>query len=697
MKQSVIIAGTVLLSLAMSCKNTNPLLEESPLFGGAPQFDKIKTEHYMPAFKAGIKEAKAEIDAIVNNPEAPTFANTIEALEYSGNTLSRVEGIFYNIMEADNTPELQEIAEEVAPLMNDYSMYVSLNDALFQRIKTVYESEEAKNLEPLQKRLLESTYKSFQRSGANLSAEDKEKYSALNEELSLLTLKFGKNVLGATNAYYMTLTSEDDLAGLPEYLVEAAAETAKEKGVEGWVIDLSAPMYRPFMKYSSRRDLREKLSFAYNTRAVGGEFDNTQVVKDIVRVRTEIAQLLGYPTFADYQLENKMVKNVETVNNFLKKLLDPTLPVAKKEVAEVLAYAKKNGFEGKELQAWDWSYWSEKYKAELYTISESDLKPYFQLDSCINAVFGLATKLYGVKFIERPDLPKYQEEVKIYEVRDSDDSYLALFYADFFPRATKRGGAWMTEFSGQYIKDGKEVRPVVSIVTNFSKPTGGEPALLTHDELETFLHEFGHSLHGMLTKGVYPSMTGTSVKHDFVELPSQIMENFAYEPEYLKSFAKHYKTGETIPDELIEKVVASRNYTSGYLQIRQLQFGICDMAWHTLTSMTDKETIDFEADVLKASDVLPHVPGTSFSTSITHLFSGGYAAGYYAYKWAEVLEADAFSLFKEMGIFNPEVSSSFRRNILSMGDSEDPSVIYRRFRGHDPEPEALLRKLGIIK
>ena len=685
-----------MLALLTSCKMENPLLTESPLPYGAPQFDKIRTEHYMPAFKKGFEEGKAEIDAIVSNPEEPTFENTIVALEFAGETYSNVASIFYNVLEADASDELQRIAEEVAPLANEYSMYITLNEGLFARVKAVYDKRDELSLEPDQMKLLVDTYKSFSRNGANLSPEDKETYSKLNEELSLATLKYGKNVLAATNSFSLNITDEADLEGLPDYVVALGKETAEANGQEGWTYDLSAPSYGPFMKFSARRDLRKQLYYAYNTRGVNEGSDNTEVVKQIAGLRLRIANILGYRTYADYCLEERMLKTPGQVDAFLDELLEPSLPKAKQEIEKIYEYACANGFDDTAIQSWDFSYWSERYKNEMYTLSESDLKPYFQLENCIDAVFGLAGKLYGLQFEQRPDIPAYHKDVKVYDVKDESGRHLALFYADFFPRASKRSGAWMTEFRGQSIKDGVERRPFISIVTNFSKPTAGEPSLLTHDELETFLHEFGHSLHGMLARSRYPSQAGTNVSRDFVELPSQIMENWSYEKEYLEGFARHYKTGETIPQELIDKVVAARNYNSAYLQVRQLHFGILDMAWHECTELPAQSTIDFENEVLTPIAVFPMVPGTSISTSITHLFSGGYAAGYYSYKWAEVLEADAFSLFKEKGIFNREVSDSFRKNILERGSEDDEAVLYRNFRGHDPQPSALLEKLGIV-
>lgn len=694
-----IVAGLAMLALMTSCnmENENPLLSESPLPYGAPQFDKIRTEHYVPAFEKAIESGKAEIDAIVANQEEPTFENTIEALEYAGEAYNNVASIFYNVLEADSNDELQNIAEQLAPMENEYSMYIALNEGLFNKVKAVYGKKDELGLASEQMKLLVDTYKSFSRNGANLSPEDKATYSALNEKLSLATLKFGKNVLAATNAYSLNLTDEAELEGLPDYVIALGKETAVEKGQEGWTFDLSAPSYAPFMKFSARRDLRKKLYEAYNTRAVGGDSDNTEVVKEIAGLRLQIANILGYPTYADYALEERMLKTPSQVDAFLQELMGPSLPKAREEIKAIYEYAKANGFDDTAIQSWDFSYWSEKYKNEQYTLSESDLKPYFQLENCIDAIFGLAGRLYGLRFEERPDIPAYHKDVKVYDVTDESGRHMALFYADFFPRASKRTGAWMTEFRGQSIRDGVERRPFISIVTNLSKPTAGEPSLLTHDELETFLHEFGHALHGMLAESKYPSQAGTNVSRDFVELPSQIMENFAYEQEYLAGFAKHYKTGETIPQELVDKVIAARNYNSAYLQVRQLHFGILDMAWHECSSIPSASTIDYENASLAPYAVFPQVEGTSISTSITHLFSGGYAAGYYSYKWAEVLEADAFSLFKEKGIFNTEVSHSFRDNILARGSEDDEAVLYRNFRGHDPQPSALLEKLGIVE
>lgn len=671
----------------------NPLLTDSALPYGAPQFDKIKTEHYLPAFEQAIAEAKAEIDAIVNNPDAPAFDNTIVALEEAGGRLEDIADIFYNLLEADTDDQMQEVAETISPMMTEYSMYISLNEPLFARVKAVHEAGES--LEPDQARLLDKTWKSFVRGGANLCPEDKERYGKLSERLSLLTLQYGKNLLAATNAYVLNLTDESDLEGLPDFVREAALEAAKSKNMHGWVFDLSAPSYGAFMKYSTRRDLRQRMWMAYNTRATEGENSNIDLCREIADLRLQIAGILGYETYADYALEERMAKNPQTVNDFIQKLLEPSLPAARKEVKDLYEYARSSGFSDSEIQPWDFSFWSERLKDARFSLTDEQLKPYFRLENCVDAVFGLAGRLYGLTFEERNDIPVYHPDVRVYDVKDADGVHKALFYVDFFPRSSKRGGAWMTEFRGQSIIKGVEKRPFISLVTNFTKPAAGKPSLLTHDELSTLLHEFGHSLHGILAEGRYASLTGTNVARDFVELPSQIMENWAFEPEFLDTFARHYETGESLPDDLVRKIVEAKNYHAAYAQVRQLQFGILDMAWHTLRSMPELGTIAFEKEALRDTLVIPSIPQACISTSFSHIFSGGYSAGYYSYKWSEVLEADAFSLFKEKGIFSTEVARSFRDNILSKGSSEDESVLYLRFRGHAPQPEALLEKLGI--
>ena len=689
---SCILGVTLLTACTMQ---NNPLLTESPLPYGAPQFDKIRNSHYLPAFEQAFREGKQEIDAIVANPDAPTFQNTIEALEYSGSAVNRIGAIFYNILEADASDELQEIAEKVAPMETEYSMYISLNEKLFERIKAVYNQRESLKLDQDQKKLLEDTYKSFERNGANLSSDDKKLFSDYSEKLSLLTLQFKKNQLASANNFQMILTDEADLSGLPGYIREMAAQAARDKGVEGWLFDLSAPSYSGFMKFSDRRELREKMYRAYNRRAFGDEWDNTEVIRKIADLRYKEAALLGYKDFADYQTELRMVKNGDAVWRFIEELRAPALPKAKEEVAQLNRYAKSIGFDGDQIQPWDFSYYAEKQRVTKYNLTDEELKPYFRLEDCIDAIFSLANRLYGITF-KPADVPVYHPDVKVYEVHDADGSFLALFYADFFPRASKRSGAWMTEFRSQKIQDGIEERPFISLVTNFTKPTADTPSLITHDEFTTMLHEFGHSLHGIMAQGRYPSMTGTSVDHDFVELPSQIMENWAYEKEYLNTFAKHYQTGNPLPDSLIAKIKASKNYLSAYYHMRQLQYGILDMSYHTQTKPIEGEIVKFEKNALLSTDVLPSVPECMVSTAFSHIFSGGYAAGYYSYKWAEVLAADGFSLFEEKGIFDKETAGKFR-HLLEQGGSVDAAQIYREFRGHDPEPAALLRQLEIIQ
>ena len=685
----------------------NPLLTPSGLPFGAPRFDEIRLEHYLPAFRAAIAESKAEVDAITANPDAPTFANTVEALEFAGAALERVSGLFFNLLEAESDDAMQQVAEEVSPLLTDYEMYVSLNADLFARVKAVHDGSAGPDLAPDQRKLLEECYKGFVRSGALLSAEDKRKYAAMEEELSLLELRYGKNALDATNAFCLALTDEADLEGLPQYVRDLGAQTAREKGREGWVFDLSHPSYVPFLQFSARADLRERMWRAYNARALGGPSDNTGVCVQIADLRLRIARLLGYPSWADYQLEDRMARDIPAVRALLDRLMAPSLPAARREVADLLAYAREHGYGEPQMQPWDFAWWSERYRAEHFDLREEELKPYFRLEDCIEAVFGLATRLYGIRFEPRTDLPVYHPDVRVYDVQDAGGRHLALFYADFFPRPGKRGGAWMTNFRELSAPGGVEERPLVSIVTNFTKPGPGTPSLLTHDELTTFLHEFGHALHGMLAEGRYPSMTGTNVARDFVELPSQLMENWAFEPAWLHTFARHWQTGAPIPDSLVARLVAARNYHAAYFQVRQLRFGLLDLAWHTRqTSFAGSDRrispapanacTTLEQAALKDCTVLPDIPGTCISTAFGHIFSGGYSAGYYSYKWAEVLEADAFARFREEGIFSTQVAASFRENVLAKGGSEDEAVLYRRFRGHDPDPDALLRKLEII-
>ncbi len=699
-KHTKSILGIMMVLFAVSCQDktdSNPLLGKFDTPYQTPPFDKIKHEHYMPALDSAISLARHEIDAIISNPEEPSFENTIEALDHSGKLLANVSNILFNLNEAETDSTLQQIVIEASPKLTDFSNDINLNPELFKRVKAVWEKRESLNLTPEQAMLLDKTYKGFVRNGANLSEADKEKYRAISRELSELTVKFNQNVLAETNSYKLHITNESDLAGLPQSLIDAAAYTAKQKGMEGWVITLDYPMYGPFMKYADNPELRKQLYMAYGSRCFkGNEFDNQKVALRIANLRLELANLLGYPNYATFVLENRMAETPEKVNQFLNQLVEASLPAARQELREVEDFARSIGFTGK-LERWDWSYYSEKLKNARYSYNEEELKPYFQLEKVIDGVFLLANKLYGLTFKPNGNIPVYHPDVKAYEVFDGSGRFMAVLYLDFFPREGKSGGAWMTSFRSQYRENGKDVRPLISIVTNFTKPTDKQPSLLTFYEFSTFLHEFGHALHGMLTDCNYSSLSGTSVYRDFVELPSQIMENFAVEKEYLDLFAVHYQTGEKIPQELVQKIIDSRNFQAGYFSLRQLGFGILDMAWHTITKPVNVDVADFEEKTLKPLDIMPPVKGTNMSVTFGHIFEGGYAAGYYGYKWAEVLDADAFELFKEKGIFNPEVSKSFRENILSKGGTEHPMTLYKRFRGQEPKIDALLKRSGLKK
>lgn len=674
---------------------TNPLLAQWETPHATPPFSKIELAHYEPAFEAAIACQRAEIDAIVNNPAKPTFGNTIAALERSGELLGRIEGVFYNLLSADTSDEMQEIALRVQPKLTELSNDISLNPELFARVKAVYEHPGC-CLKKDDKKLLEDTYKSFARNGAALSDADKELYRQYTSELSALTLQFGQNALAATNAFALNITDPKQVAELPAFVKEGMAADAKARGEKGWTVTLQAPSYVPFVTYSSNRALKEKLWRAYNSRALGGQYDNTEIVRKIANTRLKIANLLGYKCYADYVLERRMAKDTPTVEAFLEELLAATKEHADRECRTVSDYAAKLGFEG-ELMPWDWGYYSQKYRDAEYALNDEVVKPYFQLENVKKGVFLLANKLYGLNFTPNPEIDVYHPDVTAYDVTDEKGRFMAVLYLDFFPRASKRSGAWMTEYRGTKIVDGEETRPLVSLVMNFTKPTGEKPSLLTFDEVETFLHEFGHSLHGMLAEGRYESQTGTSVYRDFVELPSQIMENWATEKEFLDLWAVHYRTGEPIPAEIVERIVAAKNFLAAYGNVRQLSFGMTDMAWHTIAEPYEGDVVAFERASMAPTQVLPAVDGTAMAPAFSHIFSGGYAAGYYGYKWAEVLEADAFSLFKEKGIFNREVSGSFRDNVLSKGGTEDPMDLYVRFRGHKPETRALIEKMGLKK
>ncbi len=699
-KRTNSILGIMMVLLAVSCQDntdSNPLLSKFDTPYQTPPFDKIKHEHYKPALDSAISMARHEIDAIVNNPAEPTFENTIEALDRSGKLLADVSNILFNLNEAETDSILQQIVIEASPILTDFSNDINLNPDLFKRVKAVWEKRDSLKLTAEQQMLLDKTYKGFVRNGANLNEAEKEKYRAISRELSELTVKFNQNVLAETNSYKLHITNEADLAGLPQSLIDAAAYTAKQKGLDGWVITLDYPMYGPFMKYADNRELRKQLYMAYGSRCFkGNEYDNQKIALRIANLRLELANLLGYPNYATFVLENRMAETPERVNEFLDQLVEASLPAARDEVKEVEEFARQQGFKGK-LERWDWSYYSEKLKNAKYSYNEEELKPYFQLEKVIDGVFLLANKLYGLTFSPNANIPVYHPDVKAYEVYDGSGRFMAVLYLDFFPREGKSGGAWMTSFRSQYRDNGKDVRPLVSIVTNFTKPTDKQPSLLTFYEFSTFLHEFGHALHGMLSDCNYTSLSGTSVYRDFVELPSQIMENFAVEKEYLDLFAVHYQTGEKIPQELVQKIIDSRNFQAGYFSLRQLGFGVLDMAWHTITKPVTEDVDSFEKKVLNPLEVLPPVKGTNMSVTFGHIFEGGYAAGYYGYKWAEVLDADAFEVFKEKGIFNREVAQSFRENILSKGGSEHPMTLYKRFRGQEPTIDALLKRSGLKK
>ena len=673
---------------------SNPLLAAWYTPHETPPFSEIKLSDDEPAFDAAIACSRAEVEAIVKNPKKPTFGNTIVALECQGELLNRISGLFFNLLEADSSDEMQEIAQRVQPKLTELSNDISLDPELFARVKYVY--EHPGRLKKEDKKLLENTYKGFARSGAALSDADKELYRQYSSELSALTLQFGQNALAATNAFTLNITDPKVVAELPAFVKEGMAAEAKARGEKGWTVTLQYPSYLPFMTYSSNRTLKEKLWRASGSKALGGEYDNTGIVKKIVNTRLKMANLLGYKCYADYVLENRMAENTKTVNDFLAELLAETKSYADADYRMVADYAASLGFEG-ELMPWDWAYYTEKYKDEKYALNDELVKPYLKLENVKKGVFMLANKLYGLNFTPNEKIAVYHPDVTAYDVTDADGRFMAVLYLDFFPRASKRSGAWMTEFRGTKIEDGKETRPLVSLVMNFTKPTETTPSLLTFDEMETFLHEFGHALHGMLGEGKYESLTGTSVYRDFVELPSQIMENWATEKEFLDLWAVHYETGEPIPAEIVDRIVAAQNYLAAYANVRQLSFGMTDMAWHTLTEPFDGDVEQFEVASMAPTQVMPVIAGTAMAPSFGHIFSGGYAAGYYGYKWAEVLEADAFSLFKEKGIFSREVASSFRDNILSKGGTEHPMKLYERFRGHKPETKALIEKMGLGK
>jgi peptidyl-dipeptidase Dcp len=659
-------------------------------------FSKIKNEDFLPAFQKGIELAKAEIDAIIRNPIKPTFENTIEALAFSGDILDRISSIFFNLNSAETSDEMQKIAQEVSPLLSEFGNDIRLNPDLFARVKAVYEQKEHLNLNPEQTTLLDKKYKSFSRNGANLTEEKKNQLREIDKELSRLSLQFGENVLAETNAFELHITDENDLAGLPEGTREAARSLAKIQNKEGWIFTLDHPSYIPFVTYADNRELRKKMAIAFGARAFqNNEFDNQEIVLKIAKLRFDRAQVLGYKTHSHFVLEERMAETPEKVISFLNDLLAKAKPAAQKEFAQLAAFAKElDGIE--QLEKWDGAYYSEKLKQQLFRLDDEILKPYFQLEKVLDGAFTVAQKLYGITFEEIFEVDKYHEDVKTYEVKDEDDQLVAVFYADFFPRKGKRNGAWMTSFKSQYIKKGINERPHISNVCNFTKPTETKPSLLTFNEVTTLFHEFGHALHGMLANTTYPSLSGTSVYWDFVELPSQIMENWCYEPEALALFAYHYETSEMIPMELVHKIKESASFQEGMATMRQLSFGLLDMGWHGQDPSSIRDIKTFETEQFAATQLYPDVKENAMSTAFSHIFQGGYSSGYYSYKWAEVLDADAFEYFQEKGIFNKEVATKFKENVLSKGGTEPPMILYKRFRGQEPKPEALLRRAGLV-
>ena len=681
----------------MNTSVNNPFLQPYATPHETVPFHLIRLEHYEPAIREGMRQEDEEIAAIVTNTEAPTFANTILPLAESGKLLERVTTVLFNLMSAETCDELEAIAEKMMPELSEHSNNISLNPELFARVKAVYEQRETLTLTPEERQLLEKTYDGFRRNGANLSDADKETYRRLSMELSTLTLRFSQNHLKETNRYELVLTQAEQLKGLPPSAVEAAAHTAAEKGKEGWVITLQAPSYVPFMKYSDCRDLRRELYMAYNTQCThDNEQNNFDIVRQLVNHRMELARLLGYTDYADYVLRKRMAEDSAHVYRLLDDLLEAYTPAAHREVAEVEALARRLKGDDFQLMPWDFSYYSEKLKNEKYQFDEEALRPYFELSRVKEGVFGLATRLYGITFRRNPDIPVYHPDVDAYEVFDTDGSYLAVLYTDFHPRAGKRSGAWMTSYKEQWTEaDGTDSRPHVSVTMNFTKPTADKPALLTFSEVTTFLHEFGHALHGMFARTRFQSMSGTNVYWDFVELPSQFMENFAIEKDFLHTFARHYQTDAPIPDEWIQRIVDASNFNVAYSCLRQVSFGLLDMAWYTRREPFSGDVAAYERQAWQRAQLLPPVDGTCMSVQFGHIMSGGYSAGYYSYKWAEVLDADAFSVFKQHGIFDRATADSFRQHILSKGDTEHPMTLYKRFRGQEPTIDALLKRNGI--
>jgi peptidyl-dipeptidase Dcp len=701
---TVVLAVFALTALAQpmpqspKMTNTNPLLLPFATPHETAPFDQLKLEHYLPAIQDGLAKGRADIAAITNNPAPATFENTIVALEQAGESLGRTTSILFNLNGAETTPAMQKIVKEASPMLTEYGNDVTLNATLFARVKAVYDQRASLKLDTESAMLLEKTYKRFARNGANLNAAGKERLRAIDKDLSQLSLQFGENSLNETNEFMMEVADEKELAGLPDFVREAAKNTAKQKGKTDWVFTLQAPSYGPFMQYADNRTLRQRLFMAFNGRGFqGNQYDNQEIIQKIVALRYERANLLGYKTHADFVLEESMAGSKDKVNGFLNELVTYARPAAEKQLAELTQYAKAHGFADDKIQSWDYSYYSEKLKKEKYALDDEMLKPYFKLDNVIEGAFTVATKLYGLTFKPRTDIPVYSPEVKTFDVFDKDGKFLAVFYGDYHPRAGKRAGAWMTTFRRQSIENGQNIRPHVVNVCNFTRATDTRPSLLTFYEVTTLFHEFGHGLHGMLANGHYETLTGTAVPRDFVELPSQVMENWCYDPEALRLFAKHYQTGEVIPNELIEKIRASQNFMAGMANMRQLRLGLVDMYWHG-QKPTGEPVGKVESHVDSLVNLFPPVKGVAISPAFSHIFAGGYSAGYYSYKWSEVLDADAFEAFKENGGLNnsQKTADSFRKNVLEKGGSEKPMELYKKFRGREPSPKAMLRRSGLI-
>jgi len=682
-------------NLQNEVKETNPLLAEWNTPYQTPPFPEIKHEHFIPAIDAALKEAKDEVDVVIDSTDKPTFQNTIVALEVAGENLERIANVLYNLNSAETDDTIQAIAREVSPKLSEFSNYVSLNERLFGKVKEVYGQKENLNLTSEDLQLLEKKYIGFVRSGANLEGEDKKRYAEITTELSKLSLQFGENVLAETNAYQLLITDKNDLAGIPESECEEAAQAAKSKEKEGWLFTLQGPSFVGFMKYADNQKLRETMYRAYTSRGFQqNDKNNEDVIRKTVNLKLEKAKLLGFKNHAEYVLAERMAENPKRVNDFLDQLHAASRPAAQKDYAEVQEFAKSQGLTG-ELQRWDWSYYSEKLKNENYGFDEQQVKPYFQLEKVRDGVFDLATRLYGLTFKENKEIPVYHPEANAYEVYDHDGSFLSVLYLDFFPRESKNGGAWMNDLRAESNVNGKAIRPIITVVCNFTKPTETKPSLLTFNEVTTLLHEFGHALHGMLAKTIYPSQSGTNVYRDFVELPSQVMENWATQKEWLDLFAVHYETGEKIPAELVQKLINAENFQAGYASERQLSFGMNDMAWHSITEPMTGDIVEFEQKAIAPTELFNPVAGSCLSTAFSHIFAGGYAAGYYGYKWAEVLDADAFSQFKKNGIFDKVTATSFRKNILEKGGTEHPMKLYVAFRGQEPSIEPLLERSGL--